>query len=63
VLDDEQQGIVFQRCIGVSHPGFPEIFHRLGDEAIREMSLQAAGGDHDFSSCPLDSSRSRRNKN
>jgi len=50
LLDEEQQGVIFQRRIGVSHPGFPEILHRLGDEAIAEMALQAAGGDHDWRS-------------
>jgi len=39
LLDDEQEGVILQRCIGVSHPGFPEILHRLGDEAIGEISL------------------------
>jgi aminoglycoside phosphotransferase (APT) family kinase protein len=60
---DEQQSIVFQRGIGVSHPGFPEILHRLGDEPIGEFSLQSASGDHGWISCCLDSSRSRRNRN
>jgi hypothetical protein len=39
LLDDQQQGVIFQGFIDVSHPGFPEILHRLGDEAIGEMSL------------------------
>jgi len=39
LLDDEQQGVIFQRFIGVSHPGFPEILHRPGDEAFGEISL------------------------
>jgi hypothetical protein len=47
----------------VVHPGLPEILHRFGDQAIREMLLQAASGDHDSRSCSLDSARSRRNKN
>ena len=63
LLDDEQQSVIFQRRIGVSHPGFPEVLHRLGDEAIGELSLQAASGDHGWRSCFLDSSRSRRNRN
>jgi len=40
LLDDEQQGVIFQRGIGVAHPSFPEILHRLGNQAIGEMSLQ-----------------------
>jgi hypothetical protein len=36
--------------IGVSHPGFPQILDRLRDEAIGELSLQAASGDHDLRS-------------
>src|SRR5476649_1292382 len=38
LLDDEQQTVIFQGFVGVSHPGFPEILHRLGDEAIGEIS-------------------------
>ena len=63
LLDDEQQGVIFQRSIGASHPGFPEILHRLGEEAIGELSLEASSGDHGWRSWALDSSRSRRNRN
>jgi hypothetical protein len=46
LLEDEQQSVIFQRGIGLSHPGFPEILHRrLGEEAIAEIALHAAGGD------------------
>jgi hypothetical protein len=30
----------------VSHPGFPEVLNRLGDEAIGKTALQASSGDH-----------------
>ena len=46
LLNQEQQGVILQRSVGVVHPRFPEILHRLGDEAIGELALQAAGGDH-----------------
>ncbi len=62
-LNDEKQGVIFQCFIGVPHPRFPEILHRLCDEAIGEISLQAASGDHDWRSCSLASSRSSRSRN
>jgi hypothetical protein len=39
LLDNEQQCVIYQRRIGVAHPGFPEIIHRFGDQAIGEMLL------------------------
>src|SRR5260370_34260709 len=45
LLDDEQQGVIFQRRIGVPHPKFPEVLHPLADEAIVDLSFQSANGE------------------
>jgi hypothetical protein len=47
LLDNVQKGVVFQRLIGVSHPGFPKILHRFADEAIGETALLATREDYD----------------
>jgi hypothetical protein len=60
LLNDQQQGVVFQSLIGMAHPGFPQIAHSLMNEAVSEALLLAARGDHGSDSLPLDSSRSRR---
>jgi hypothetical protein len=47
----------------VAHPGFPEILHRFGEEAIVEMTLHTTSGNHGSTGPSLDSSRSRRKRN
>src|SRR5450759_2275040 len=63
LLDEEQQGFVFQCLVGMAHPGFPKVLDLFEDKAIGESPLQAARDDHRWRSLPLDSSRSSRNRN
>jgi len=47
LLDNQEQGIIFQRLIDVAHPGFAKILHRLGDKAVGKISLQTPRSDHE----------------
>ncbi len=43
---DLDQFVVFQNGVAVTHPGFPQIRHFLGDEAVGKSALRAAAFKH-----------------